>query len=227
MIDTAVAAHPALAGVDLRRRDFAGGAPTTAHGTAVASLLANEGAGRIVAASVFRAQGQRHFTSADAIARGLGWLVAEEVPVINMSLAGPRNVILDRLIARALGAGHIVVAAAGNGGPSAPPAYPAALPGVVAVTAVDGRNRIYRYANRGPYIRFAALGVGVPAASAGGALAPHSGTSFASPHVAVRLARCARRIAPGNSACIAAIEREAVDLGPPGRDPVYGAGLIR
>ena len=41
----------------------------------------------------------------------------------------------------------ILVAAAGNAGPYAEPLYPAALVGVVAVTAVDDRNRIYRQAN--------------------------------------------------------------------------------
>lgn len=228
MIDTAVADHPALRGVELRSRDFSGGgSAATSHGTAVASLLAGEGAGTIVAAAVFRGGERRHFTSADAIVQALGWLAEERVPVINMSLAGPRNVVLDRLIGRVLAAGHIVVAAAGNDGPAAPPAYPAALSGVVAVTAVDERGRVYRYANRGAYIRVAARGVGVPAAAPDGRLAPHSGTSFAAPHVAVVLARCARRIAASNAACIAAMEREAVDLGDPGRDPVYGVGLVR
>ena len=228
MIDTAVAAHPALAGAAVEARDFAGaGRSDTSHGTAVASLLAADGARRILAAAVFRGDGGRHFTSADAVARGLGWLIGARVPVINISLAGPRNAILDRLIVRAVESGHVIVAAAGNGGPAAPPAYPAAVPGVVAVTAVDGRNRIYRYANRGPYVRVAALGVGVPAAAPGGGLGAHSGTSFAAPHVAALLARCARQVSARNSRCVAALERSAVDLGPPGRDPVYGFGLVR
>lgn len=227
MIDTAVAPHPALAGVDLRTRDFSGGGAAASHGTAVASLLAGDGAGRILAANVFRGGDRRHFTSADAIVQALGWLAAEQVPVINISLAGPRNLILDRVIARVLAAGHIVVAAAGNEGPASPPAYPAALSGVIAVTAVDERNRVYRYANRGPYIRVAARGVGVPAATPDGRLAPHSGTSFAAPHVAAVLARCARRVSTANAGCVAAMERDAVDLGDPGRDPVYGVGLVR
>ncbi|HEV2866865.1 MAG TPA: S8 family serine peptidase, partial [Allosphingosinicella sp.] len=228
MIDTGVAAHPALNGVTVEAREFTpAAAADTGHGTAVASLLARDGATQIVAANVFRGDATRHFTSADAIIRGLAWLSEADVPVINISLAGPRNLILDRLIARVVARGHIVVAAAGNGGPAAPPAYPAALPNVVAVTAVDSRNRVYRYANRGAYVLVAARGVAVPAAAPGGRLGAYTGTSFAAPHVAAVLARCARRVRPSNSACVANMARQAVDLGDPGRDPVYGLGLIR
>ncbi len=41
------------------------------------------------------------------------------------------------------------------------------------------------------------------------------------------LARCAQRVSRANAQCVAAMERSAVDLGEPGRDPVYGLGLIR
>lgn len=227
MIDTGITGHPTLAGIRIHSRGF--GPRTnrrTDHGTAVASLLVHEGAGEIFAADVFRGEGPKSYTSADSIADALGWMVEQRVPVINMSLAGPRNLILDRVVARVLGSGQIIVAAAGNSGPTAPPAYPAAQPDVVGVTAVDSRGRVYRYANRGAYIDVAALGVGVPAAAPGGWITPHSGTSFAAPHVAVILARCARPSSQSNSACIGAMERRARDLGQPGRDPVYGAGLV-
>lgn len=227
MVDTGIANHPTLGGVRIQSRKFGPTAERqTDHGTAVASLLAREGASEIVAADVFRGNGQKSYTSADSIAKALGWMVEQRVPVINMSLAGPRNLILDRVIASVLGSGQIIVAAVGNNGPTAPPAYPAAQPSVVGVTAVDRRGRVYRYANRGAYIDVSALGVGVPAAAPGGQIAPHSGTSFAAPHVAVVLARCARKVSKSNSACIGAMERRARDLGQPGRDPVYGAGLV-
>lgn len=227
MIDTGIASHPTLAGIRVESRNFGPSTERqTDHGTAVASLLVREGAGEIVAADVFRGNGQKSYTSADSIAEALGWMVEQRVPVINMSLAGPRNLVLDRVVASVLGSGQIIVAAAGNNGPTAPPAYPAAQPDVVGVTAVDSRGRVYRYANRGAYIDVSALGVGVPAAAPGGRITPHSGTSFAAPHVAVVLARCARQVSQSNSACISAMERRARDLGQPGRDPVYGSGLV-
>ncbi len=81
--------------------------------------------------------------------------------MINMSFSGPANRVLERLIAHAAESGIGLVAAAGNGGPGAAPAYPAAWPQVIAVTAVDAREHIYRQANQGPYVALAAPGVNI------------------------------------------------------------------
>lgn len=226
MIDTGVSNHPALRGVTIARRAFGnmGASSTTEHGTAVASILASEGSAKIYAASVFRGSASRPFTSADAIIDALDWMVANRVPVVNMSLSGPRNAILDRLVVQAVGRGTLIVAAAGNGGPSAPPAYPAALRPVVAVTAVDADRRVYRYANQGSYITVAAYGVGQPAADSGGGISRFDGTSFATPHVAAWMARCLGR--SDAAACGRSLRKSAVDLGEPGYDPVYGHGFI-
>jgi subtilisin family serine protease len=154
-------------------------------------------------------------------------MVSRDVAVINISLAGPRNDILDTLIARVVAQGHFVVAAAGNGGPAAPPAYPAAIPKVVAVTAVDRANRVYRYANQGDYIAFAATGVAVPAAAPHNSIAAFSGTSFASPHIAAELARCLQQAGRRDGTrCLGAMQLAARDVGAPGRDPVYGYGVL-
>ena len=83
----------------------------------------------------------------------------------------------------------IVVAAVGNDGPSARPLYPAAFEPVVAVTAVDRRKNIYRWANQGPQVDFAAWGVSTPVALAKGGYGEESGTSFAAPIVAAAIAR--------------------------------------
>ncbi len=48
--------------------------------------------------------------------------------MVNLSLAGPPNVALDQIVAELLAANVTIVAAAGNGGPRADPAYPAAIP---------------------------------------------------------------------------------------------------
>ncbi|WP_234029632.1 S8 family serine peptidase [Erythrobacter sp. THAF29] len=225
MIDTAIVSHPALSNVSITQRDFADaeGVPK-AHGTAVASILASEGSSTLYVANIFRGRGKRPFTSADTIVDALDWMVAKRVPVVNMSLSGPRNAILDRLIEQAIGRGTLIVAAAGNGGPSAPPAYPAALPPVIAVTAVDQRNRVYRYANQGRYITVSARGVNEPAANALGGITRFSGTSYATPHVAAWMARCRTKSSP--TSCARRLRRSAQDLGAKGYDPVYGYGLI-
>lgn len=227
MIDTAVDKHSALGQTKLEMRDFATGRGTrmSNHGTAVASILALEGTSRLHVASVFHSSGGKPFTSSDALASALEWMVGDGVQVVNMSLAGPRNAVLDKLIEQSVGRGTVIVAAAGNGGPTAPPAYPAALSSVVAVTAVDSRDRVYRYANQGKYITVAAHGVEEPVADAqSGGVQLVSGTSFATPHVSAWMARCRQK--NDGAACVRKLRNAARDVGKPGFDPVYGFGVV-
>lgn len=234
MIDTALADHAFLRASKIRARSFGKGplAVSPAHGTAVASILVSEGTHDLVAADVFRGGASgAPFTSADAIAAGLEWLAEQRVPIVNISLAGPRNAILDTMILRAMRRGMAIVASAGNGGPAAAPAYPAAIRQVIAVTAVDDSNRIYRYANQGAYIVVAAPGVREAGAAAAGGYRLFSGTSFATPHVAAWLARClgTRKTTTLDAAarCRTRMIAAASDAGAPGFDPVYGYGIIR
>ncbi|MFM6832440.1 MAG: S8 family serine peptidase, partial [Novosphingobium sp.] len=70
------------------------------------------------------------------------------------------------------------------------PSYPAAVPGVIAVTAVDKDHAVYRLAQRGRHIAVAAMGVDILAADAHSNLARFTGTSFATPIISAWLARC-------------------------------------
>jgi len=96
------------------------------------------------------------------------------------------------------------------------------------VTAVDARRRVLAEAGRGAQVALAAPGADMVAAQAGSrAYAPVRGTSFASPLVAGLLA--ARLPSPDRAAASSAfnaLAREAMDLGAPGRDEVYGMGLV-
>jgi subtilisin family serine protease len=165
--------------------------------------------------------------SAASLIGGLSWLAQLEVPVINISLTGAPNPAVAKVLENIAGKGVVVVAAAGNDGAAAPPAFPAAYPQVVAVTAVDRARRPYRYANRGAYVMFAALGVEVPAAGPDGASQAVSGTSFAAPIVSVEVARRLPKVdvAAAHKA-LQALAAQAIDLGPAGRDPIFGYGLI-
>ena len=109
-----------------------------------------------------------------------------------------------------------IVAAVGNDGPAAPPAYPASYEGVIAVTGVDRRDRALIEAGRSLHLDFAAPGADMAAAAPGSGLRAVRGTSYAVPLVAGRLARTS----------LAALGREAKDLGAKGPDPVYGRGLV-
>jgi subtilisin family serine protease len=121
--------------------------------------------------------------------------------------------------------GLILVAAAGNDGPTSPVAFPAATQGVIAVTAVDIENRVYLSANRGPQIAFSAYGVEVEAAMDDGDYEAVSGTSFAAPIIAAALALRIRGAVTPEQA-LASLSPDVVDLGAPGRDPIYGLGLV-
>ena len=233
LIDTGVAADLAnFSHVKLTQEAF-NGKQTEArlHGTAVAYLVSGTKgnparATRIYVADIF--SGPRETAgSSFALIKALDWLAARKVPVINISLSGPRNPAVAKAIARIAGQGHIIVAAAGNDGPAAPPVFPGAYDGVVGVTAVDAQDRVYRYANRGGYVDFAARGVAVAAIDDKGALRDATGTSFAAPIVAARLAaRLRTPDAAASRRAVQALEGEARDLGPRGRDPIYGVGLI-
>jgi len=235
LIDTGVATNLAyFKHVALVQRAFNGKAPqpqARLHGTAVAHLMAgttrhSASATKIYVADIF--SGPRATSgSSYALIKALDWLAAQGVPVINISLSGPRNPAVASAVARITRRGHIIVAAAGNDGPAAPPVFPGAYDGVVGVTAVDGANRVYRYANRGAYVDFSARGVAVTAIDAKGALRDATGTSFAAPVIAARLAAQLRKPdVAASRQVIRNLEAQARDLGAPGRDPIYGAGLI-
>jgi hypothetical protein len=235
LIDGAVATgQPALGRARLVQRAFApGGARVTAHATAVASLLAgNRGAFRgaapgatVMAADVYGPTPAGG--SAEAIARALAWMAETRTAVVNISLVGPPNLVLGAAVKALVARGYVLVAAVGNDGPAAAALYPAAYPGVVAVTGVDDRRRVLPEAGRGTHVDFAAPGAQMAACGVDGGFVAVRGTSFAAPIVAGELAR--RLSVPdrdGAARALAQLGREAADLGAPGPDPVYGRGLV-
>ena len=204
-----------------------------AHGTAVASLLIGRSEvfrgvhpdAELYAADVYC--GRPTGGAVDTLVAAFGWMVQERVPVINVSLVGPRNAMLERVIGDLIAGGYVIVAAVGNDGPAAPPLYPASYQHVVGVTAVDAHRRVLVEAARGPQVMFASPGADLAAAGGDHAYAAVRGTSFAAPFVAALLASGLR--APNSADAATAIEqlaKTAVDLGPPGRDLTYGFGLV-
>jgi hypothetical protein len=195
------------------------------HGTAVASLLIAHASAELYAADVYC--GVATGGAVDAIVAAFGWMDQEHVPVINISLVGPRNLLLERIVNVLIARGHVLVAAVGNDGPAAPPLYPAAYAGVVGVTAVDAKRHVLLEAGRGPQVMFSALGADLKAANIEHGYVTVRGTSFAAPTVAALLADSLS--SPSQDAARAAIEalaKQAIDLGAPGKDLTYGFGLV-
>ena len=232
MIDSGVALrHPALRQAQVQAWGCDGETHPAAHGTAVASLLVGQDGrfqGAVPGARLLAADAYCDAPdggSAQRVAKSLDWLAREHAGVVNMSLVGPANVLLQRAVAAAQAKGLLIVAAVGNDGPAAPPLYPAAWPGVVAVTGVDTRRRVLPEAGRGPHVQFAAPGSELWGADPTGAYGALRGTSFAAPLVAGLLAETW----PAGEAPSQAVERLraiAIDLGPAGRDEIYGWGLV-
>jgi Subtilase family len=102
--------------------------------------------------------------------------------IVNLSLAGPPNPLLERGVARLDSLGLVVVAAAGNEG-SEQRRYPAAYPSVIGVGAVDREGRLFPKSNRGSWVELHAPGVEVLSTVPGNAFAFGSGTSLAAAHV--------------------------------------------
>ncbi len=235
MIDGGVdGAHPAFRHDAITTREFAGTgqSPATMHGTAVASLLVGRDAdfsgylpgAQLYAADVFG--GAADGGSAVDIARALNWMSDGGIAVTNISLAGPPNALLAAAVKAFVATGHLLVAAAGNNGPAAGPSYPAAYPGVVAVTSVDSRKRFEIDASRTP-ARFAALGVDVRVANPAGGYTSMTGTSFAAPAVSARFAMVldAPNVANRNLA-LAELSNAAAPLEPGNGAPRYLAAPL-
>ncbi len=232
LIDTGVdRSHPALAGAEIRTWSCDGAPHPDRHGTAVASLLMGAEQERAAAhATLFAADiycGQPVGGSVVALAEALGWLARERVAVINVSLVGPPNALLEKIIGASVRRGHVIVAAVGNDGPAAPPLYPASYPDVIGVTAVDGRHRALPEAGRGKQVDFAAVGAGLNAAAPGGRWESVRGTSYAAPLVARMAAQTASEPQTGLPARIQqSLVAEAIDLGRRGSDTTFGYGLL-
>ncbi|HVR90307.1 MAG TPA: S8 family serine peptidase [Novosphingobium sp.] len=202
-------------------RGFARGAPFPSnHGSAIASLLNIAGVRSVAVADVYGTDPAGG--NALAISRGINWLVSQDAKVISISLVGPRNPLLGQAIAAAQGRGVVFVAAVGNDGPAAPPAFPASYPGVIAVTGVDGRNRVLIEAGRALHLDYAAPGADMRAADARGRWVKVRGTSYAVPLIAARAAAAVS----GRINVTNALDREAIDLGTKGPDASFGRGLV-
>ncbi|MCF3974274.1 S8 family serine peptidase [Paracoccus salsus] len=239
MVDTGLnVEHSALAGarIELHRLQDARPASDLLHGTAVAALLVGDSDSRapglvpqaeLLAVDAFHRAGQDQRSDAFSLIRALDYLSRRQVRIVNLSLAGPGNAALEAQIARMDAQGILMIAAAGNNGPAAPPAYPAAYPQVLAVTAVDRRGVVYRRAGRGPHIDLAAPGVDVWTAASISGARTKTGTSYAAPFVSAAAALMLQGEPElSNAALRARLLGDARDLGAEGRDDIFGQGLV-
>ncbi|MGY0057059.1 type VII secretion-associated serine protease mycosin [Streptomyces sp. LZ34] len=156
------------------------------HGTAMAGIIAGHGHGtadsdgvmgvapeakilpvRVILEEADPARKKARTQRGGALANGIRWAVDHGADVINLSLGDDSNSAHpepaeDAAVQYALRKGVVVVASAGNGGEDGDRAsYPAAYPGVIAVTAVDRYGSRAAFSTRRWYAAVCAPGVDV------------------------------------------------------------------
>jgi len=195
--------HPVLAGKILARIDLIGEArdpdPVSAidearHGTGVAGIILADGRmiglapeARAIAIKAFAVrpgEGGRIHSSSDKIVRAIDVALRLKARVINMSFGGPRDRVVEFIVAEAVARGAIIVAAAGNiDSPDSELIYPAAYPGVIAVAATDTQDKLVRVPGSQRWVAIAAPGIDVITTAPGGGFQALSGSSIAAAHV--------------------------------------------
>jgi len=208
VIDSRIdAAHPDLGGQISFSQDFVGGHGNAAelHGTAVAGVIAaREGNGGIVGIAprarlmALRACWQQSpaATICDtlSLAKALQFAIDHHARVINLSLSGPRDMLLGRLVDIGLARGQKVVAAFDPATPDG--GFPASQPGVIAVANTNSTGL--------PQQVFLAPGRDIPTTAPGGGWTLVDGTSYAAAHVSGLLALMNERQPAGANALVRA-----------------------
>jgi len=223
--------HPALSGVAIKSFDALNSSEGPhSHGTAIAGIIAGHGRLTGAAPSVHVLAARAFGTtqgSTTSILASLDWAVGEHARVVNMSFAGPSDPVLERALTAAHQKGVVLVAAAGNAGPKSPPLWPAADPHVIGVTATDYDDHLFDMANRGRQVAIAAPGVDILVARPGNAYKMEKGTSFSAAFVSGVAALMIERDTKLTPAQVEKVLlATAHDLGPKGRDDMFGAGLM-
>jgi subtilisin family serine protease len=153
IVDTgADIAHPEIRAQVKAHRNFVDESATDfiadAHGTAIAGIIgasADDGTGvvgvapsaaiTVLKACWYASRQQPAVCNSFTLARALSFAIESDAQVINLSLSGPEDPLLTRLVAAAVDSGQIVIAAAPAAASGA--TFPAELPGVIVVDAAE------------------------------------------------------------------------------------------
>lgn len=220
------------------------------HGTHVAATIAESTNNGIAGAGIAFNTGimpvkvldEKGIGAISDVVTGITFAVDNGAEVINLSLGSvtPSQTLQDA-VTRALQAGIVVVAAAGNDGRDSL-SYPAVYNGVISVSALGRNDTLASYSNYGTGLSISAPGgdgsdyiwqqtfsnldaENLPREYSTFGLIGFQGTSQAAPHVAGAAALLLAAGASGNTVR-ATLQNTATDLGTAGYDTQYGYGRL-
>ena len=202
------------------------------HGTGIAGAIAAHGRlmgsapeARIIAIRAFASAQGGAESSSYVVIKTLNYAVLHGAQIINMSFAGPKDMLIERAIAATAARDVVLVAAAGNAGAKSPPLFPAANPSVIAVSGTDSQDRLFTASNRGVHIALAAPGTDIFLPAPDQKYQMTSGTSFSAAYVSgIAALLLERNPALKPSEVRAILTTTARDLGAPGKDELFGYG---
>ncbi len=243
LLDSGVDEHEDLKGKVIERKDFTGerNYRQDVHGTIMAGIISaipHNSLGingvapdaSIISIKVSKQAPGSTETTTDcfAITEELIFAMKMKANIANLSFgAQQRDPFLASRVRAAVKSGMVVVAAAGNSGPQGRPDYPAALDEVIAVSAVDRDKNAYASATVGDHIDLTAPGIGIHSTWPANTFRESEGSSEAAAHVTGVVALMLEK--RPNSSPIEIknlLEKTSTDLGPPGKDNVFGSGLV-
>ncbi|OWR30367.1 hypothetical protein CDO73_10605 [Saccharibacillus sp. O23] len=244
VIDSGIAAHPELkiaGGISTVGPDLSSNyADDNGHGTHVAGIIAaDSGSGRVagmapgVSLYAVKALGADGKGTLQDVVEGLDWAIQNKMDIINLSLGGDTDSqLLHDMVDKASNQGILVVASAGNSGSASnvdqdTVNYPARYDSVIAVAAIDQNLKHADFSSAGPEVDIAAPGVDITSTYLNDQFATASGTSQAAPHVTGELALLKEKNPWASASKLRAIlSSYAEEFGTPGRDNLYGDGVV-
>lgn len=210
------------------------------HGTHIAGIIGaldnNIGVkgiapdAELYALKVFNQEG---VGSTSDVIRAIDWSIEHQMDIINLSLTSKAgSEAYEQIVNRAYEKGSLLVAAAGNETLTDPSIdnveYPARYANAIAVASINQSNKKGYFSSIGPTVEISAPGEKIYSTYLGNGYAIQSGTSLATAFISGQLALM-KEAYPylSNRQLRKKMIDNVIDLGPKGRDSVFGYGSLQ
>jgi hypothetical protein len=224
--------HPELRESNIKQKNFVV-SKGKFHATALAGILVGSKrlqgivpSAMITSVGAFEERSKSQSTGKSTsftLAKAFDYIIGERVNVLNLSFGSTKaDPLMKRLISETLKHNIKIVASVGNDGNNTTARYPAAFDGVMGITAIDSKSRLYNKANTGKAVDYALPGVNIITSKPGGRYTSISGTSFANAYAAGLIA-----LQLSKNKNLKLLNKSTKDLGKNGKDSHFGYGLLQ